>query len=274
MKRRPGKGAARAAPGPSGRPGPSGARGGAGGKRPKRTPEGKQGVQAVQKKQRQQRAQSSEAETTSLSSKVVKVTAGQRAKWQPLSKNTREQLESMMRWLITSLQYETTQNNNETEKHLNCLRKRLIKHFETLKVPVERVSSLKNVHKMLAEEKEKSVSLEEGLAKLQEEINKVSSTADLHEGNIQCLQNKIHKLKCQLATERATANELIQTNGSDDLGLPDVAQYRLTAPILQDELLKVRNQEGLLNDINTIQESEEMKTLFAFLEQAYDYVDV
>ncbi|XP_034966276.1 centromere protein Q isoform X2 [Zootoca vivipara] len=236
-----------------------------------------QGAQAVQKKQRQKRVQSSEAETTSLStitSKVVKVTAGQRAKWRPLPKNTREQLESMMHWLIISLLYETTQNNNETEKHLNCLRKRLVKHFETLKVPVEKQSSLKNVHKMLAEEKKKSVSLEEGLANLQEEINKVSSTTELHDGNIQRLQKKIHKLKCQLAAEKATANELFQTNGSDDLGLPDVAQYRLTAPILQDELLKVRNQEGLLNDINTIQESEEMKTFFAFLEQAYDYVDV
>ncbi|XP_061478326.1 centromere protein Q isoform X3 [Rhineura floridana] len=232
-----------------------------------------QGAQAIQKKEMQQRTQSPEAETTYLSSNVVKVTPSQRAKWQPLPKSTREHLESMMHWLIISLLYEATRNRNEIEKHLNILKKRLMKHFETLRVPMEKLSRLKNVHKMLAEEKKKSVSLEDGLAELQDEIDKVLPAAELRDENIHSLQNKVQELKRELAAEEAAASELFQTDGNDGLALPDISQYQLKAPILQDELLKTGNQEGLLNDLNTIQESEEMKTMLAFLEQAYENVD-
>lgn len=45
---------------------------------------------------------------------------------------------------------------------------------------MEKVSSLKNVHKMLAEEKEKSVSLEEGLAKLQVRKEERVHIGDFH----------------------------------------------------------------------------------------------
>lgn len=44
---------------------------------------------------------------------------------------------------------------------------RLLKHFETLKVPVEKMSYLQNARKFLAKEKEQCGSLEEGLAVLE-----------------------------------------------------------------------------------------------------------
>ncbi|XP_062972020.1 centromere protein Q [Elgaria multicarinata webbii] len=237
------------------------------GRRQKRNLEEEQGVQAVQKKTMQQGAQTPE-DVTSWSAKVVRVTPRQRAKWCPLPKSTRECLESMMHWLITSLLYETTDNWSETEKDLNLLKKRLLKHFETLRVPVEKMSSLKSVHEIVAEEKKKSLVMKEGLAELQNEIDKVMSAVEFKDQNIQCLQNKVQELKCELSA----ASKVFQRVHSDDLALPDLSEDQLKAPILQNELLKIGNQQGLLNNLNTIQQSDEMKTMLAFLEQAYENV--
>ncbi|KAH0621809.1 hypothetical protein JD844_023447 [Phrynosoma platyrhinos] len=128
-------------------------------------------------------------------------------------------------------------------RHIND---RLLNSFETLRVPVEKLSSWKNVHKILAKEKKRSVVIEEGLEELQKELDKVLQAAELREKSIECFQNKLQELKSELAAEEAAA--------------------------IKNELLKFRNEQ-LLNDLNTIQQSDEMKTVSAFLEQVNENID-
>ncbi|XP_053140122.1 centromere protein Q isoform X2 [Hemicordylus capensis] len=239
------------------------------GEKRKRNPEREQGTQAVRKKRMQLRTESPE-ETTSSHTKVVKVTPGQRAKWQPLSKSAKVHLESMMKWLIISLLYENTLNHREVEMHLNILKERLLKRFETLRVPVEKLKSLEKIHRILAEEKKKSAALEEGLAELEEEIDKAVQAAELREQNIQSLHNKIQELKRELAAEEETASELLQRNDSDDLALPELPKQSIKAPMFQEQILKIQNQESILKNLNTILQSEEMKIS---LEKACKKVD-
>nr|XP_020657148.1 centromere protein Q isoform X1 [Pogona vitticeps] len=249
---------------------PSRKKRGTDGRQRKRNLQRQKGAQGVQE---QQSTESPKAETASLYTKVLKVTQRQRAKWRPLPKSSREHLESTMHWLITSLLYKTAENHTEAEKHLNLLKKRLLKSLENLQVPMEKQSSLKNAHSFLAKEKTKSAALEDGLAELQDEIDKVVQAAEFREETIQRLQKEVQELKCELAAEEATASKLFYKDGNHGLALPDFSKDSLKLPILQNELLKIKNQQGLLNDLNTLQKSEEMTTMSAFLEEAYENVD-
>ncbi|XP_066492961.1 centromere protein Q [Tiliqua scincoides] len=221
------------------------------GRKKRSKPLGKE-ARAVRKKKMQQRAESPK-ETTSLDTKVVKVSRNQRAKWQLLSKSTRMHLESMMNWLIVSLLYENAQSHRETERHLNLLKERILKRFETLKVPVQKMSCLQNVCKVLAKEKKHCESLEEGLALLQEEIDEAAQAATLRDDNIQSLQVKVEELKCELAAEEKTASKLFQRDGNNDLALPELSKHSLEAPLIQKRFLKIQNQERILNYLNSIQ---------------------
>ncbi|KAJ6659676.1 hypothetical protein lerEdw1_018645, partial [Lerista edwardsae] len=171
--------------------------------------------------------------TTSLEAKVVKVSPGQTAKWQQLPKSTRLHLDSMMNWLIVSLLYENTESHRETERHLKLLKKRLLKHFETLKVPVEKMSYLQNARKILAKDKKQCESLEEGLTVLQEELDEAAKAATQREENIQSLHNKILELKRELVAEGKRASKLFQIDGSDDLALPKLSKHSIEAPLFQ-----------------------------------------
>ncbi|XP_044275142.1 centromere protein Q isoform X1 [Varanus komodoensis] len=242
---------------------------GSGGKQQKRKLEKERNAQAVPKK-KQQRTEFAEA-ATSVSTKVVRVTPNQRAEWQPLSKSTREHLESMMHWLIISILYETPKNHSEVEKHLNLLKNRLLHHFENLRVPVQKVRSQKKKPNIAAE-KEKSLMLEEGLAELENEIDRALSASEFRDKRIQSLQNKVLNLRFKLKAMQAKADKFFQRAVDGNLALPDIPVGHLKAPILQNELLKIGNQQGLLHDLNTIQQSDEMKTMLSFLEKAYENV--
>lgn len=41
----------------------------------------------------------------------------------------------------------------------------------------------------------------------------------------------------------------------------------------QEEILMVKNQKGLLEDMNTIQQSADMRNMLTFIEKIYEKVD-
>lgn len=206
-------------------------------------------TKAVKKKKVQQRTESPKEKIT-LDTKVVKISSDQRAKWQLLPTSTRLHLESMMNWLIISLLYENTESHKETERHLKLLKERLLKRFETLKVPVEKMSHLQNAHKVLAKEKKKCRSLEEELALLQEEIDEALKEATVRSDDIQSLQNKIKEIKHDLVAEAKKASKFYQIDENYDLGLPELSKHSIEAPLLQERFLKIQNQERILNYFN------------------------
>ncbi|XP_060087117.1 centromere protein Q isoform X2 [Heteronotia binoei] len=248
-------------------PGPSSGRRGSGGRRTKKKPEREQGAQPVKKKQRVQ-----SSEETPSERKVV-VTPGQRAKWQQLSESSRAHLQSMMRGLILSIIYESPENQQEIEKHLKRLMERLLKCFETLRVPVEKQSNPKNAKKLQAKEEENIAAIEKGLVELQEAIDKSVEEAKVRHEETTCLQNEIQALKRELAAEEEMMSELFSKESSDVLALPKLQKESLEAPVLQELMLKIPNQKGVLGDLNKIQQSKEMKAMLDALEQAYGNLD-
>nr|XP_056712799.1 centromere protein Q [Euleptes europaea] len=251
-----------------GQPGPSSERRGSYGRRTKKKAEREQGIQPVKKKRR---TRSSE-ETPSPERKVV-VTASQRAKWQPLPESVRAHLESVMHGVILSIIYENPQNQGQIEKHLNHVKERLLKHFVTLRVPVEKQSILRSLKKLQAEEEDKIAAVEAGLEELQDAIDKLVEEAELRHEETTSLQNEVEALKRELAAEEEMMSELFSKESNDVLALPKLQNESLEAPLLQELILKIPNQEGVLNDLNKIQQSKEMKAMLDSLEQAYGNMD-
>ncbi|XP_054857144.1 centromere protein Q [Eublepharis macularius] len=250
-----------------GQPGPSSKRRGPDGRRTRKKPEREQDTPSVRKKRKTQ-----PSEDVSSPVRKVVVTPGQRAKWQLLPESSRAYLESLMRGLILSIIYEKPQNRGEIERHLNHLKERLLKRFESLRVPVEKQGSLKNMKKLQAEEEEKIAVIERGLAELEEEIDKAVEEAHLRDRNIASLQNKVQTLKCELAEEEEKMSQLFVKESKDVLALPKLPKESLNAPVLQDVILKIQNQEGVLSELNYIQQTKEMKAMLDSLEQAYENI--
>lgn len=145
-----------------------------------------------------------------------------------------------------------------------------MEHFKTLRVPLETQSRLKNVKKLQAEEEKNIAVLEESMIKLQEAIDKSVEEAELRREKTARLENEIQAYKREL---EEMLNELSCKESNDVLSLPKLQKESLEAPVLQELLLKIPNQEGVLRDLNQIQQSEEMMAMLDSLEQAYENVD-
>ncbi|XP_059576212.1 centromere protein Q-like [Alligator mississippiensis] len=91
--------------------------------------------------------------------------------------------------------------------------------------------------------------------------------------NIQSLQDKIRMLRSELEEEENKAKMVFQGSGRGVLNLPELPTNSLEAPILQEEILKIPNQTGVLQNLNTIQRSAEMRNMLSLLKQAYEKVD-
>ncbi|XP_067401052.1 centromere protein Q isoform X3 [Emydura macquarii macquarii] len=187
----------------------------------------------AKKREKQQREQSPEAETGSRGTKKVKLASGKTAAWQPLSDSSTEHLRVMMDSVILSILSKPIKEKDDIQKHLNLLKERLLRRYKALKVPLGKLSNLKNVLSLKVAEKQNLSSNEEAMALLQ----------------------------------------VFQKNGTGVLNLPELPKHSLQAPTLQEEILKIQNQKGILKDLITIQHSDEMKNMLTLLEQAYEKVD-
>uniref|UniRef100_A0A8C5RNX2 Centromere protein Q n=1 Tax=Laticauda laticaudata TaxID=8630 RepID=A0A8C5RNX2_LATLA len=196
-----------------------------------------------------------------------------KVKCQRLPKSIRKSLESKIHWTIIAILYETTQDYNETEKHLNILKERLLKCIETLEAPADELNYLSNVKKVLKEENEKYILMEEGLKHLEKEIRKDLLTLHTVDDKMQILLKEIKALKRELTPLEAEADELFHRDVEHDLGIPALPVEYLKLPPLQNELLKIGNPHALLDDMNIIKQSDEMKNMMAFLEQLYEMAD-
>ncbi|XP_010294316.1 PREDICTED: centromere protein Q [Phaethon lepturus] len=207
------------------------------------------------------------------SSKKVKVTSAKIGSWQTLSEGNRQFLETVMESVILSVLCQQNERKNDVQRHLNLLKERVLRFFKTLKVPPEKLGNLKNVPSLQMAEKQMLETNEESLVQLQEEINEAKRSAERIEDTIQQLQYKIHMLKNQLEEDEKKARKVFQENGSGALHLPELPKRSLQAPTLQEEILKMENQKGLLKDMNTIQQSADLKNMLTLIEKTYEKVD-
>ncbi|XP_062494490.1 centromere protein Q isoform X2 [Pezoporus occidentalis] len=206
-------------------------------------------------------------------SKKVKLTSAKIGSWKTLSENSRQFLETLMDSIILSILYQQRERKGDVQEHLNLLKERVLRCFRTLKVPPQKLGNLKNLSNLQMAEKQMLKANEECLVRLQEEINEAKQSADRREENIQQLQYKIQVLKNQLEEDEKKAKKVFQENVSGALHLPKLPRRSLQAPTLQEEILKMENQKGLLKDMNAIQQSADLKNLLTLIEKTYEKVD-
>ncbi|XP_039914530.1 centromere protein Q isoform X1 [Hirundo rustica] len=208
------------------------------------------------------------------SSKKVKLSSATIGTWQPLSENSRLFLESIVDSVVLSVLSQQRERKGDVQKHLNVLKERVLRSFRSLKVPPGKLGNLKNILSLQMAEKQMLETNEESLVQLQEEITEVEQSAERIEEKIQQLQYKIQVLKNQLEEDEKEARKVFQENGSGTLHLPELPKSSLQAPTLQEEILKIKNQKGLLKDMNAIQQSADLKNLLTLIEKSYEKVDL
>ncbi|XP_061228238.1 centromere protein Q isoform X2 [Neopsephotus bourkii] len=206
-------------------------------------------------------------------SKKVKLSSDKIGSWKTLSESRRQFLETVMDSIILSILCQQRERKVDVQKHLNLLKERLLRCFRTLKVPPQKLGSLKNLSSLQMVEKEMLKANEEFLVRLQEEINEAKQSADRREENTQQLQYKIQVLKSHLEEDEKKAKKVFQENVSGALHLPELPRRSLQAPTLQEEILKMESQKGLLKDMNVIQQSADLKNLLTLIEKTYEKVD-
>ncbi|XP_066036181.1 centromere protein Q isoform X2 [Chamaea fasciata] len=208
------------------------------------------------------------------SSKRVKLSSATIGSWQPLSENSRLLLENIVDSVVLSVLSQAREKKEDVQKHLNVLKERVLRSFRSLKVPPGKLGNLKNILSLQMAEKQMLETNEESLVQLQEEITEAERSAERVEENIQQLQYKIQVLKNQLEEDEKDAKKVFQESDSGTLHLPELPKRSLEAPILQEEILKVKNQKGLLKDMNAIQQSADLKNLLSLIEKTYEKVDL
>ncbi|XP_006753293.1 PREDICTED: centromere protein Q-like [Myotis davidii] len=110
---------------------------------------------------------SSKGQTEQTSLKQVKIASSRRKTWQPLSESSRKHLQTLMETVIIAILSNKSRENEQIQYHLNCLKKRLLQMFETLKVPPPKLKDLTNMPSLLKMERARHRANEEGLASLQ-----------------------------------------------------------------------------------------------------------
>ncbi|XP_061846156.1 centromere protein Q [Colius striatus] len=250
---------------------PSSTKKGPDGEGRKQGQKGKQVTQTVKRKAKEDRDYSPAEEKSS--SKKVKLTSAKIGSWQTLSESSRQFLETVMDSIILSVLAQQKQRKDDVQKHLNLLKQRILRFFKTLKVPPGKLGNLKNIPRLQMEEKQMLEANEETLVQLQEEVIQTEQAAENIEETIQQLQYQSQVLKRQLEEDEKEARKVFQESGSGALHLPELPKCSLQAPTLQEEILKIKNQKGLLKDMNAIQQSSDLKNMLTLIEKAYEKVD-
>ncbi|XP_034503842.1 centromere protein Q isoform X2 [Ailuropoda melanoleuca] len=180
--------------------------------------------------------------------KQIKIASNRRKTWHPLSESSREHLQTMMDSIIIAILSNNIRENERVQYHLNYLKKRLLQLCETLKVPPKKLKDLTNVSSLLKMEKAQHRDNEEGLALLQEEIDKIVETLESMTGNIQSLRNKVQVLTSEVEAEEEKVKQ-------------------------KEILTLIPNHNALLKDLHVLHNSSQMKNMLTFIEEAYKRLD-
>ncbi|NWU88907.1 CENPQ protein, partial [Upupa epops] len=205
--------------------------------------------------------------------KEAKLPSGRMGSWQPLSESSRQFLETLMDSALLSMLSQLNEREDDVPKHLNLLKERTLRHLRTLKVPPGKLGNLKNFSSLYMAEKQKLETNEKSLEELQDEITAAERSAERIEETTQQLQYKIQLLKNEIEEDEKKASKVFQEDDSGTLHLPELPKSSLQAPTLQEEILKIKNQKGLLKDMNTIQQSADLNNMLTLIEKSYEKVN-
>uniref|UniRef100_A0A8C3U1S8 Centromere protein Q n=1 Tax=Catharus ustulatus TaxID=91951 RepID=A0A8C3U1S8_CATUS len=194
------------------------------------------------------------------SSKTVKLSSAAIGSWQPLSENSRLFLENTLDSIRIFF--------------LLCKELQTSHKFHDFKGASRELGNLKNIQNLQVAEKQMLETNEQCLLQLQDEITEVERLAEHIKENTLQLQHKIQVLKNQVEEDEKEARKVFLINTCVLCNLEELPKCSLQAPTLQEEILKVKNQGGLLKDLNAIQRSADLKNLLTLVEKTYEKVDL
>ncbi|XP_029430320.1 centromere protein Q [Rhinatrema bivittatum] len=184
------------------------------------------------------------------------------AVWKSLSCSSQEYLKAEMDAAMLFLSRRIPERE-KTYKHLNILRERLLRDCQNLKVPSGNPGDLKNSRRYLVQEEQRLESNLETLELLQEEIDKTVEASERLDEEMKSLQPKT-----QLLQSEDVEDEIFSLSSTGVLALPHLCKSSVEAPILQSGM-HVREQPGLLKELNTLHSSGVATKVRMLLEHAY-----
>ncbi|XP_078528018.1 centromere protein Q isoform X2 [Lissotriton helveticus] len=251
---------------------PRGGKSKSGSKRPRAEAGDEQQVaQPSAKKKRKQSPAARKGPARDKDGKTLPLPPAKTAKWKVMSKDSQDYLKILISGTVLSLLSKKIPEKESVQKHLRILEGKLLAHCQDLKVPPALPKLYKNIAGKVAQETEQMEHSQVTLETLQDKVDESVQDLKRMGEEIETLQEKIRILKSQQDDEEEDSGEALD-NAENILSM-ELPKASYDAPLLQEEMLKVTNQEVLLQELCSSRSLPVTRDVRALIEQAYAEVD-
>ncbi|KAM4630137.1 centromere protein Q isoform 2-T2 [Polymixia lowei] len=197
--------------------------------------------------------------------------------WKPMTRSSITAVENILDLsILSTLSFKRTEKE-ETQKHLNILKKRFLAQCAQLKVPIQRQRDFEQSSRQHREETNKSLVGKKTLSSLEEDLRAVVSTLEKTEEQTASLDCRCSKLREQLEEEEEKAKEILQMSEQGVLSLPALPLRNNNEATLQHRMTRmVPNAESEATVCRlgkVLQNSAPIKDAQMLLVRAHKYVD-
>ncbi|XP_015217316.1 centromere protein Q isoform X1 [Lepisosteus oculatus] len=208
----------------------------------------------------------------------VVLPAGKKGKvlkdWKPLPKSSLQYLSETLNMAILSVLSSSRKDREELQRQLNKQKDSFLAHCAQLKVPSTNQGDMRRIKQLHQVEKEKLDIGKNTLHKLEDNVSCVVKTLEEMEVEKNSLQERISTLRVQQEKLERCTQKVLPRPGPEALQLPRLPPRSFTAPLLQEQMMKMLPNPGIALQLGqALQASKEMKDIMAFLELAHDQVD-
>ncbi|XP_069088970.1 centromere protein Q [Pleurodeles waltl] len=225
------------------------------------------------KKKRKQSPRAQKGHARDKDGKTLPLSPTRTAKWKVMSKDSQDYLKTVISGAVLSLLSRNIPEKDAVQKHLRILEGKLLSHCQDLKVPPAVPKLYKNIAGKLAQESEQMEYSQATLETLQDNLDKSVQALEHMGEEIETLQEKISVLKSQQddEEEEETSGEVF--DDVENILSIELPKASIDAPLLQEEVLKIPNQEALLQELCASRSLPATRNIQALIEQAYAEVD-
>lgn len=229
-------------------------------------------AQPSAKKKRKQSPAGREGHDRDKDGKTLPLPPAKTAKWKVMSKDSQDYLKTLISGTVLSLLSKKIPETESVQNHLRILEGKLLAHCQDLKVPPAVPKLYKNIAGKVAQETAQMERSQATLETLQDKVDKSVRDLERMGEEIETLQEKIRILKSQQDDEEEEDSGEALDNAESILYM-ELPKASFDAPLLQEEVLKIKNQDALLQELCTSRSLPATRDVRALIEQAYAEVD-